>query len=281
MAATKVVHYSASDLRRELSYRNKIWAQTRPHEVSYGSVPCYLFQESEGQHGNFLAAAYRAIRDDSDWSLRLAKAYSAGKRIPRSWERQRRELDCGNSSDALLMNIFCYPGVLELPRVCALLGIDHGIHPHFGFKPGTPLIHPRTGRTGVDRTEIDMCLGSLLVEAKLTETGFQTAPIAHVQRYVHFDDLFDADELEIENGIVQSYQLIRGVLAAHSLERRFLVLCDARRADLIEKWFRIQRAVRHCDLRHRLALLSWQELAAVLPDTLQRFLRDKYGISPA
>ena len=232
-------------------------------------------------HGNFHALSYAAIRADSEWSSRLGKAYTAGKWIPRRWEKTRRELDCANSSDALLMNVFCYPGVLDRSEVCSLLGVDRGLRPLFGFKPRTPVVSERTGQLGVDQTEIDMSLGPLLVEAKLTETGFQTALVKRVMRYRDFEEIFDLDELPRVKDSVQSYQLIRGVLAAKYLDRSFVVFSDSRRHDLIEKWFQIMRAVRHCDLRARLALLSWQELAAVLPEELQAFLQTKYGISQA
>jgi len=39
------------------------------------------------------------------------------------------------------------------------------------------------------------------------------------------------------------------------------------------------RAVRSCVLRCRLQLLTWQELAAVLPKSLRKFLAAKYGIT--
>jgi hypothetical protein len=38
------------------------------------------------------------------------------------------------------------------------------------------------------------------------------------------------------------------------------------------------RAVRCCELRSRLALVTWQELAAAVPADLQSFLKEKYGI---
>jgi hypothetical protein len=41
------------------------------------------------------------------------------------------------------------------------------------------------------------------------------------------------------------------------------------------------RAVRLSELRCRLKLLTWQELATVLPADLQQFLAVKYGIFPA
>ena len=80
--------------------------------------------------------------------------------------------------------------------------------------------------------------------------------------------------------VVRGYQLIRGVLAAHATGGSFCVLCDARRPDLIENWYSVMRAVRSCVLRCRLQLLTWQELAAVLPRSLQKFLAAKYGITP-
>jgi hypothetical protein len=38
-------------------------------------------------------------------------------------------------------------------------------------------------------------------------------------------------------------------------------------------------AVKSADLRVRLKILTWQELAAVIPDPLQEFLDVKYGIA--
>jgi len=48
-----------------------------------------------------------------------------------------------------------------------MLGVPSGLVPLFGFRPEIPL---RNGRT--DRTEIDMKLGDLMVEAKPHGDGF-------------------------------------------------------------------------------------------------------------
>ena len=76
-----------------------------------------------------------------------------------------------------------------------------------------------------------------------------------------------------------SYQLIRNVLAAHATGCSFCVIHDARRPDLREEWFQVMAAVKSADLRVRLKVLTWQELAAFLPDSLQHFLDVKYGIA--
>ncbi len=125
-----------------------------------------------------------------------------------------------------------------------------------------------------------MVLGHLLVEAKLTEGSFQNARRALVDRYIGVDEVFDASELPASREGYRHYQLIRGVLAAHHCGRCFLLLCDSRRADLVERWYSVVRAVRSCELRSRLAILTWQELAAALPPKLQSFLQTKYGIYP-
>jgi hypothetical protein len=267
---------SSAQLRCELGARNLERAQGIVHESTYGAVPSVLYQEVNGEHGNFLPASYRRICASPDWSRRLKKRYTASKRLARLSDRTRSELDCANSSDALLMNIFCYPGVTARKPLCALLGTEPGLRPNFGVKVGTPLISGRT-----DRTEIDMSLGHLLVEAKLTESAFQTARADLVFRYKDLDEVLDIEELPVTHGVHHSYQLIRGVLAAHHRQQSFLVLCDARRSDLGEAWYCVLRAVRSCELRSRLAILTWQELSGVLPKTLQTFLLDKYGINPS
>ncbi|HKD86573.1 MAG TPA: hypothetical protein VKB58_17625 [Terriglobales bacterium] len=264
---------SAGQLRRELSARNLRLAEGVPHEATFSAIPSILYQDANGGHGNFLPAAYRRICSHPEWRRRLAKCYTASKRIPRPQDRIRRELDCANSSDALLMNIFCYPGITRRSAVCSLLGIRPRLRPQFGVKPGLSLV---TGHT--DRTEIDMGLGHLFVEAKLTESGFPHGRADLVLRYKDFPIVFDPGELPSRHRIYESYQLIRGVLAAHHCERYFLLLCDARRDDLTEAFYRVVRAVRNCELRSRLAILSWQELSGTLPKSLRQFLQNKYGI---
>jgi hypothetical protein len=75
-----------------------------------------------------------------------------------------------------------------------------------------------------------------------------------------------------------SYQLIRNVLAAYAQGCCFCVVHDERRPDLREAWFEVMAAVKSAEMRVRLKVLTWQELAAVLPEELQDFLDVKYGI---
>jgi hypothetical protein len=160
--------------------------------------------------------------------------------------------------------------------VCGLLGIEDGAAPEFGFKPRTALCGGKR-----DNTEIDMRIGDLLLEAKLTESGFQSARPELVARYQDIDAAFNTTDLPMRDGRYLGYQLVRGVLAAFANGGRFCVCCDARRPVLVEMWYRVLRAVRPAELRCRLKLLTWQELAAAVPRDLQEFLAEKYGITAA
>jgi hypothetical protein len=48
---------------------------------------------------------------------------------------------------------------------------------------------------------------------------------------------------------------------------------------LREAWFAVMRAVRTAEMRMRCKVLTWQELALLLPDGLRHFLDVKYGIA--
>jgi hypothetical protein len=293
---------SAAALRQDLNARAAYRALRLglPHELTSLRCPSVIFGEDEsGHHGNFHPASYQAICARPDWARRLGKVHTASRRaMPRANWRWR-ELDCASSSDALLMNIFCHPGTFDAPDLAALLGVGHAARPRFGVKARVPL------QNGLfDATEIDMELGSLLVEAKLTESHFQTARPSLVERYRDLACVFDPDRLPLTRSLLAEarwdearfamvevvrrpaghyagYQLIRNTLAAHARGAAFCVLADGRRLDLIEAWHRVLRAVRDSSLRCRLQLLTWQELATVLPAELQHFLDDKYGILPA
>ncbi|GAC1360366.1 MAG: hypothetical protein NVSMB3_08270 [Acidobacteriaceae bacterium] len=270
---------SAGGLRRELSARNLVRAEALSHEKTFGTVASVLYAPDDDgvRHGNFVTASYRRICTHPEWKRRLLKTYTGGRQVARRHDRWRGELDCANSSDALLMNLFCYPGFTHRPGVCRLLGIASGARPKFGVRVQVSLANGR-----VDRTEVDMELGDLLVEAKLTETGFQQARPALLERYRNLGEIFYREELPRaaggEDAPYLEYQLLRGVLAANAREQGFLVLCDGRRAGMVESWFRVIRAIRHWELRDRMRLLTWQELSAESPAVLQDFLATKYGI---
>ena len=283
-----VARYGAA-LRYELSVRNQAYAKTHrlKHQVSYGSQPVVCYEPDGGTHGNFLPETYRAILANPLWARRLKKAHtSARTALPRNDRGFWGELDSSNSSDALLMNVFCCPGVFDDGRVFSLLGLESGAVGEFGFKARVPLLGDK-----FDRTEVDMRLGSLLVEAKLTESDFQTREKAIVETYRDFAEVFDRKALPMLRGSLSrehgsetratryvSYQLIRNVLAAKANDCACCVLCDARRPDLLQAWYEIMRCVRPVDLRLRCKVLTWQELAEVLPKRLRHFLENKYGI---
>ena len=117
---------SAGTLRAELSARNSCYAARKgfPHAMSYGNLPVVVYRQSDcgRYHGNFIAPSYHAILKRPEWRRRLQKVHSQAKHsLPREncvW----RELDTCTSSDALLMNIFCYPRVTRNRDLALCLG---------------------------------------------------------------------------------------------------------------------------------------------------------------
>jgi hypothetical protein len=343
--------WSASLLRRDLNARAQHLATTHRllHDQTTGSSPSIIFGcDEHSRHGNFHPASYAAILANPDWAHRLTKTHTAHRRSRARADWHWMELDCASSSDALLMNIFCHPGVFNgstiSPSTARLLNIDPNTQPRFGITPGIPLNNSRKTRSKkppeatnlntqlTDRTEIDLQLGNLFVEAKLTESSFQTAAPRLIERYRDLEAVFDitslprrihstpaphppiqdfsqlADEIDEEldqrnkyelnaataasnarrtlaapntspsRTLIDSYQLIRNVLAAYASNASFCVLCDARRRDLIEAWYAILSAVHSPTFATRLKLLTWQELSTTLPHDLRQFLETKYGI---
>jgi hypothetical protein len=334
--------WTAAQLRRDLNARAERLARTHGllHDLSTGASPSVLFgRDEEGvgeqaRHGNFHPEAYAHICATPDWLRRLDKPHTASRRSRARHDWRWMELDAAISSDALLMNIFCHPGVFDGRRlatpVANLLNVDVGAQPCFGARPGVPLIAKPVVRSRrkalaepVDRTEIDLTLSTeearLFVEAKLTEADFQSAAPALLARYRDLETVFDVGRLPQRLGVaaagarvatrlpveaarvdgyvpepdlddsfletprkpkvrIQGYQLVRNVLAAYAGEASFCVLCDGRRQDLIEVWYSVLATVQVPGLAWRLKLLTWQELAGVLPADLQEFLAEKYGI---
>jgi hypothetical protein len=264
---------SARALANEINARNQSRAAAHDHDQTYGSVPSIIYRESAGTHGNFFPGAWRAIQRNPAWQVRLEKTYTASSRVARGNERWRGELECATSSDALLMNIFCTPATLASAKLRALLNLGQTDSPDFGWRSRTPLHNDFD-----DRTEIDMRLGDLLIEAKLCETDFQTGRPYLMARYPLFEEIFDTEVLPRKQKSFLSYQLLRGVMAAVEHDARFCLMCDARRPDLIARWFSVLSAVRSSTVRCRLQLVTWQEIALCLPQSLQSFLTNKYGI---
>lgn len=269
--------YYASRLRLELSLRNQAFALERRllHVESYGAMPVTVYEPhpTRRRHGNFFDESYPAMLAVPEWRKRMEKVHTQARTsLPRN-NRGWKELDSSMSSDALLMNIFCCPYVADDSRLLGLLGVDTAEPPEFGWRARVPL------KNGLaDRTEVDMKLGNMLFEAKLTESDFQSAEASVLRGYRDFEEVFDEEELPRAGEKLASYQLIRNVLAAHASDCGFCVLVDLRRPDLIENWYAILRCVRPVTLRIRCKILTWQELCTVLPTPLVEFLDAKYGI---
>jgi hypothetical protein len=186
----------AGELRRELMVRNRDWARgngrVRPHVESYGREPVIVYEpDGDARHGNFFDEAYAAIVANKEWMRRFDKIHAQGRALPKAESGRRwRELDSSMSSDALLMNVFLGFGASELDGLKGALGVEPDALPVFGWKARVPLASGR-----FDRTEVAMRWGGLLVEAKLTETDFQTQAAKGLEGYRDFDAVFDRDLL--------------------------------------------------------------------------------------
>ena len=118
--------YYASQLRHELSLRNRAFALTRrlSHVESFGGMPVTVYQPhpTRRRHGNFFDESYAAMLAIPEWRKRMEKVHTQAKSsLPKSG-RGWKELDSSMSSDALLMNIFCCPYVADDPARAGVAG---------------------------------------------------------------------------------------------------------------------------------------------------------------
>ncbi len=294
-------------LRTEISNRAGDFAASRglPHCRRRGGAVLFRPYDNLNRHGNFLDGSYGAILESAAWRGRLAKPHPQRRGLPAEIRASACELDSGSSSDALLMNVFCYPEVWR-PELAELLGVPAARR--YRMEPtavefGVPAQVPLASGKG-DTSELDMVVRyadgaaayTAIVEAKLTEKDFTAAPAHVVRRYRDLEVVFDMEQLPRGDDLTEydprpgtgedgppafaGYQLIRNVLAAHHLGASFYVICDARRPDLIREWWRIHSAIRIPGLRARCGLVLWQEVALAAPRPLADFLEAKYGLAP-
>jgi hypothetical protein len=156
----------------------------------------------------------------------------------------------------------------------ALLDAELCATPIFGYRARVPLANGR-----FDRTEVDMRVGDLLIEAKLSESDFQSTKKRTLLAYRDFSQVFDYRRLPQTRDCYLSYQLLRNVLAAYALQCSFCVLIDARRTDLADAWYEVVRCVKLVDLRTKLRIATWQEITQNAPTMLRKFLAAKYGLA--
>ena len=213
---------------------------------------------------NFCPDSYRAIRANSDWCIRTRKPHN---RVTGALEMQS-----SNSSDALLMSIFCHPQLITWKGVADLLGFEPS-DPVFGLKARVA-----KQETNGDATEIDLAIGDCLIEAKLTEKDFTEKSVPEVLRYTHLQEHFHVDLLAQQNGHFQNYQVIRNLLAAIQRRRNHVLMCDERRPDLVVHYMDTVSCLRDPAHRVNCRVVFWQDLARSSGKNLSEFLASKYGI---
>ena len=130
---------SPSALRCELSQRNAARAAAFLAEMSYSAVPSMVYAKLKLGTWQLpplprTSAFCNKQPGDAAGEGLHRLAFSSQKQ-----DRTRGELECANSSDALLDEHFLLSGDPAPPGLCSLLGIPHGIQAEFGVRPGIPL----------------------------------------------------------------------------------------------------------------------------------------------
>ncbi len=118
--------------RRELSATNAAYVSREhlPHAINYGETPVVVYRQSDcGRY---------AILKRPEWRRRLEKVHSQRNHSLPKADWVWREFDSSMSSDALLMNIFCYPGVTRRRELSLLLGREVGTFRNSGFCRACP-----------------------------------------------------------------------------------------------------------------------------------------------
>ena len=213
---------------------------------------------------NFHPESLENIRRTSYWDFRTRKAHPNVTGV--------LEMQSSNSSDALLMSIFCHPSIAKWAGVKKLLGntleaVAFGV-------PGS--VRKNNGQ--MDATEIDMALPGVFCEAKLTEADFTQKRPEVVESYDGLQETFHPEALPRVGTDYDNYQIIRNLLAAKQHNLDHILFCDERRPDLVRRYMATVSCLRNIEDRLRCRVIFWQEVVAVCGESLREWIEEKYGI---
>lgn len=259
-------------------YKNDLIQELIPLAKSYGLREfgvCYIYPNENTTSSiifnkleySFHKKSWKAIEANPSNSLRTKKIH------PNTVTVGIYEMQSSNSSDALAMNIFCFPDFVKWNGVKNLFGVDAFSSIEFGFNPQVV----KNGSS--DSTEVDVYINkSIICECKLTEEGFTQKIKKTVELYDNFKKVFHTDELIQNENTYSNNQLIRNILAAYQHRCRFVLICDMRRPDLAKSFQETVRCIIDIDLRMRCEIICWQDISKFCGAELQLFLKEKYGI---
>jgi len=230
-------------------------------------------------YGNFQQNSLEVILADASYKGRLKKVHSRRSGFPSPHNKTACELDSCNSSDALLMNIFCYPKIRDRINI----GIDvqnltiQGEDIHFGI----PIrLFKRNNQSEISPTEIDMVIGDTIVEAKLSETDFQPLNKTLFDSYESFFNLVEERMIiDQSNQFLPIYQLLRNATIRRMLNCKMVVIIDDRKANLKKYYRSFVGALKQREDRDKIFMVTWQDLVKTIEIAdLKSFLKIKYGI---
>jgi hypothetical protein len=211
---------------------------------------------------NFNGISYNNILENRNWKKRLKKTHTQIKNV--------KEMQSSNSSDAILMNIFCHPDINKWNGIKKIIGLENINDISFGWNPSF------SNENKSYPTEIDMKINNIIFEAKLTENDFKEKISNVVEGYENFNNVFDSDNMHKHNGNYLHYQLIRNILTAGKYNFRFILLIDECRIDLIKYLFDTIVFVRNINLRNNIKFVTWQELIYACGKELKEYMIEKY-----
>jgi len=251
------MNYS-TELRRRLTQNAKIFAKNNGFSGKE-EKSAFIFKDITM---NFNESSYANIIKNPKWKARLEKTHS-------HYQDKTREMQSSNSSDALLMNIFCHPKFINWKGPANLLRIDVAEEFVFGW-------NPTFDNEKAHKTEIDLKIGNRIFESKLTEESFSEKERSHVVKYPHFNDIFSEELLLAADGQINHYQLIRNIITAYKYDFSFTILLDESRIDLIYEIFTVIKSVKIETVRNRINFVTWQEIIKCCGTELSGYIKEKY-----
>jgi hypothetical protein len=249
-----------------MDYSGKLRERLKVNAMSLSGVngteleSVFLFDELSM---NFHPNSFKNIQENPAW-WKLAQEIH--RQVPGYLEMQS-----SNSSDALLMNIFCYGDFLKWKRPKKLLGINNGDNITIGqeYLNFPNEIHAQT--------KINLRIGRTIFKSRLTEGNFGEQDRGIVEKYDNLLNVFNTNLLKKTNdGKYKNYLLIRYFLVAYQENCQFILLVDESRTDLIREFYDTLAAVKYDDLRARLRFVTWQELVSTCGAELKQYIEKKY-----